>query len=90
MARKSKSQEPEILVESVEKPVPEVKVRVRNEVQVEPRMKFSTWFLVKLQDDARLKPHHSEALRAFMVSLGLGNEEPGRRFDSALRSYFGS
>lgn len=77
---------PEALIGAVEAP----KARpTRNEVVVEPKVKFSSWFLVKAQEDARIKAHHLETVRAYMVSQGLAAEEPARRYESALRSYFG-
>jgi len=98
--RKSKTEVKEIPaeVEEVASEAPEVVEVVaapvrrasRNEIAIEPKMKFSTWFMVKSADDPRLKTHHMETLRAYMSSQGLSAEEPARRYDAALRAYFGT
>jgi len=91
MAPRKKSPESEIeATEPVATEPVAMSRRPRNEITVEPRIKFSTWFMVKSQDDQRLKPHHLETLRAFMSGHGLAAEEPARRYEAALRSYFGA
>jgi len=76
-------------VEALEPVARPLSQRVRNEVAVEAKIKFSTWFVVKTQDDARLKAHHLDTLKAYVRSQGLSLEEPARRYEAALRSYFG-
>lgn len=74
----------------VEAPVaPPASRRVRNEVAVEAKVKFSVWFLLKAAEDKRLKSHHADAIQAYMGSQGLSAEEPAWRYDAALRQYFG-
>lgn len=63
--------------------------RRRNEVRVEPKIKFSTWFACRVHEDPRVKPHHSDALRAYLKGQGLSDQEPQWRYDAALRAYFG-
>jgi hypothetical protein len=64
--------------------------RVRNEEAVEAKTAFKSWFILKLNQDSRLKPHHAESLSVYMNSRGLSDAEPSWRYDVVLREYFGA
>lgn len=64
--------------------------RIRNEQPAEERVPFKSWFIMKLKVESRLQAHHAEALFVYFAGRGLQEMDSARKFDAALREYFGS
>ena len=63
----------------------------RNELvpQAEAQITFKAWFTNKLDQDSRIKPHHFDQLRLFMMGLGLKEAEGAPSYEHGLKAYFG-
>ncbi len=53
------------------------------------QISFKAWFLNKLHSDKRLKKHHFEQLKLFMRGLGLKDIDSAKKYENALKIYFG-
>lgn len=48
---------------------------------------FLEWFVSAVDRNPELKPHHMQAVRAYLASLGLGERETADRYDDGLKKY---